>query len=750
MNALRSFQRKLLAALAGAVLVALLLVATTWNVLREENAAAAEAAKTTEILEHIAQVREATLQIESATRGYVIYGTKALLAERQMVAGRRATSITRLEQLTADEPEQMARIARLRAAAEERRAVAAQSILLRDTQGFEAARDYGLTAPVVQTRGRYLEVLGEIHDAERKQLDLVNAQQQRSRSTANVFGGVTALALLLLLGGAYVLIRREMHQTELAQQALQQSNASLNAAKEAAEDANAAKDVFLATMSHEIRTPMTGLLGMLELLALSRLDREQSETLAIARDSGRALGRIIDDILDHAKIKAGKLNITPEPMSMAQLLQRLVNTYYAVASGKGLMLRQMVDPRISPALLADPLRLLQVLGNFVSNAIKFTTEGYVEVRAEFISRTPDTETLRLSVKDTGMGMTPEAQQRIFQPFEQAGVDTARLYGGTGLGLAISRRLAQMMGSDISIDSAPGGGTTMCLMLTLQRTDAVPVERPGQSASIAPLWQEVAQPVATPVPVRTPPPALSHQGPWVLAVDDSPTNRLLIARQLKMLGMRVHTAADGAEALAMWRGGDFALIVTDCNMPEMDGYALARAIREAEAAQRRPRVPVLAWTANALTDTVGKCQAAGMDDVLTKPAELARLRALLAKWLPAATAPADAAIDLKLLKEVSGDDQAMLQDMVRTIRDAIRSDIPAMTTALKGSDLSVIQMASHKMKSTAGYIGAPALEAVCKRIEAAAHGGDASDLPELRPLFASQAKRALDALDALVV
>jgi HPt (histidine-containing phosphotransfer) domain-containing protein len=159
--------------------------------------------------------------------------------------------------------------------------------------------------------------------------------------------------------------------------------------------------------------------------------------------------------------------------------------------------------------------------------------------------------------------------------------------------------------------------------------------------------------------------------------------------------------------------------------------------------------VLAWTANALTDTLGKCQAAGMDDVLTKPAELARLRALLAKWLPPPAAAADVAIDLKLLKEVSGDDQEVLHELIRTIRDAVRLQIPEMTTALKGSDLSAIQMASHKMKGTAGYIGAPALEAVCKRIEAAANDGDASTLPALQPLFSAQAQRALDALDAMV-
>ena len=499
--------------------------------------------------------------------------------------------------------------------------------------------------------------------------------------------------------------------------------------REAEQAVVATKDAFLATMSHEIRTPLNGLLGMLELLSLWQLDGEQGETLEIARDSGRSLVRIIDDILDFGKIAAGKLEIRASPVSIQQLLRRTINTFHAVASAKDLTLKQTVDPRISPSLLADPMRVSQILNNLVSNALKFTAAGHVEVRAELLERREGVEIVRLSVKDTGIGMEPEVQQRLFQPFEQAGASTAGMYGGTGLGLSISRRLAEMMGSTIEVKSALGEGATMSVTLTLPISETAPPELESRATE-----------AVSPILLASAPGA----GPLVLAVDDHSTNRTLLARQIAALGLRVETAADGREALAIWQNTAVALVVTDCNMPEIDGYASSRAMREIEANEGRSRTPVIAWTANVLPAAVALCQAADMDDILTKPAGLAALKKVLSKWLPnAATATAGALggeeedegagqaapIDLVELDRIA----ATLIDRTEILMDFItqtRSDLADLRSAVITQNLAARVRIAHRMKGSSRMVGARGLATACEALE---HAVGETSLHEARLL-----------------
>ncbi len=538
-------------------------------------------------------------------------------------------------------------------------------------------------------------------------------------------------------------------------------------AKLEAEQNNAAKSIFLATMSHEIRTPLSGLLGMLELLDHSLLDREQRETLGIARDAGRAMGRIIDDILDHARIVAGKLEIVPEPVSVRQLLRRVVKTYQAVASAKDLTLRLVDDPRLNKALLADPFRLLQVLGNLVSNSIKFTNDGYVEVRAELMPAgsaraglPDDNQTVQFSVIDTGIGMSAESQARLFQPFEQASTDTARLYGGTGLGLAICRRLVELMNGTVTLQSVPGSGTTMRVTISFPTTEATPAINPAQlSYAEAAAMPEIAVllPRAANIAVASVPP----DGPMVLAVDDNPINRMLLARQLAMLGLRATTAVDGREALALWRRNmedsddateRFSMVIADCNMPVMDGYTLARAIRDIEATEGLSRMPVLAWTANALPDTLEKCREAGMDDLLIKPADLSRLKATVESWLSPELAmrkiDLPPAIDLAVLRETLGTNEALARDLLDKICAKLPAQIKALTESLDGDDLQAIEKMGHRLRGATGMIGALPLTAVCDAIESAARNGDHALLRSLRASFDIAAGRTVIALSAL--
>ncbi|WP_154231506.1 response regulator [Stenotrophomonas indicatrix] len=383
---------------------------------------------------------------------------------------------------------------------------------------------------------------------------------------------------------------------------------ALNDARRDAEQDAAAKSHFLATMSHEIRTPMSTMLGMLERFGSGALDARQRQVLATIDDAAQMLRQILDDVLHSQRLQSGPQPPQCLPTDLAGLLRAVQRLLVPVAASKGLHLRCEVDPALQRGSLADALRLRQILFNLAGNALKFTLHGGVDLQVRVLQQRERGQQLRLQVSDTGVGISRERQRAVFAAFTQADASTTRRFGGSGLGLAICRDLAASMGGQLHLCSTPGVGTTVWLDLYLPACEAPSVEHRDDAAGLHEL-----------PPVR------------VLVAEDHPTNLQLLVRQLRDLGLQVHAVANGEQAWQAWQTQRFALVITDCHMPGMDGFALARAIR-ADPRADAARVPIIALTASVLDSTRQACLDAGIDHFIAKPVDRQALHATLAAVL----------------------------------------------------------------------------------------------------------------------
>lgn len=464
----------------------------------------------------------------------------------------------------------------------------------------------------------------------------------------------------------------------------------LEEARHNAEQSALVKEQFMANMSHEIRTPLNAILAYANILQRSGLNERQKECADGIRESGENLLAIVNDILDFSKLEAGMIRLERIPFSIRGLLNSLENMFRPKAAGKGISLA-LYPPRSGPdILLGDPTRLTQVLANLLSNAVKFTDEGGVQAWSSLKPADEGRALLEFTVQDTGIGIPKDKIKQVFERFGQGASDITRRYGGTGLGLAIVKNLVDAQGGAITVKSQAGAGATFTVTIPYGISGGQPLVSGNKTAAEAAL-----------------PPGLR-----VLLVEDNPMNQRIAALLLEDWGISYSLAENGRQALEQLKKERFSLILMDVQMPEMDGYSAARAIRH----DLKLDTPIIAMTAHAMAGERERCLENGMNDYLSKPIREEALLALFKKYLSPqeeAIASADGTgsssvkeplIDLGYLASIAGGKPERIREMARIFLQQAPAELAGLEAAFQEGDRAALARAAHKMRPTAAYMG----------------------------------------------
>ena len=562
---------------------------------------------------------------------------------------------------------------------------------------------------------------------------IVEVDYHRYHELLEIIIIITAIIIIILVVYMLYCYRQKLLDVKYKQHIERALDDAKKARDEAEQTANAKTD-FLARMSHEIRTPMNGVLGMAEAMSFTRLKPDQSELLDTLNSSAKSLMMLLNDILDFSKMNAGKLTLELTPINLAELANAAMDNFRYKAESRGLQLVINVDETIKYNYLSDPTRLLQVLNNLISNSIKFTEQGFIKLTIQqapqAVQNNDKCHDILFVIKDSGIGIAADKTDTLFSPFVQAEQDTTRKFGGTGLGLSICKEIVEAMAGTISVSSVINVGSLFTINVPLAPCEDQPITELNMFK--APLLSEIQNDTL---------PSLK-----ILVAEDNPVNRKVIAGQLNQLALPCDIAENGLIAYQMYLQGDYDIILSDCHMPEMDGFTLAKKI-STERKGNKPRL--IAITADALEGAVQHCINSGFDDYLTKPCPISSLKAKLeiatgALFIEKTTAfrvaiplendlgcpsvalketsiqtnigiPATQHLNREFTLELTGEDFALTLEILEAYL-ANTGDFDDLVTAHQQSQLPKVKDIGHKIKSAIRYLGADELANIAEKIE----------------------------------